>query len=64
MDDYEVKSPEQIVIDDVIPNWGVDLVVTHVIEVWDKDLGRRFRVTFADKTFALYPVGVAVKVIS
>jgi|JI8StandDraft_1071087.scaffolds.fasta_scaffold1612309_2 hypothetical protein len=56
---FDLKSPEQLVIDDVIPSWDTDFVVKHVIPVGNRTT---YRVTFTSGGVVDYPVGVAIKV--
>jgi hypothetical protein len=59
------KTPEQLVIGDVIPIWGDDLVVNHV--EFETDLtasgARTAIVTFEDGTRAVYAPGTQIAVL-
>jgi hypothetical protein len=60
----KIKSPEQLVIGDVIPNWGADLVVKHTApEPLGYDIPLSIRVEFESGRYANYPVGTAIRVV-
>jgi hypothetical protein len=60
MDDYELKSPEQLIIGDIIPSWGNDFVVRHTVPVTGNT---SYRVSFEGGEQVDYPVGTAIKVL-
>jgi hypothetical protein len=56
------KSPEQLQIGDVIPEWGVDRLVKHV-EFVTENKKVYARVTFADEQYAVYSPGTLIRVL-
>jgi len=58
-DIFEVKSPEQLSIDDVVPAWDTDFVVQNVLPVKGNSA---YLVTFTNGNMVEYQVGVAIKV--
>jgi hypothetical protein len=60
--DWKLKTPEQLVIGDVIPVWGADKVVAHTEPINLSDVSG-IHVKFTDDTFVVYPHGVVVATI-
>jgi hypothetical protein len=56
---WKLKTPDQLVIGDVIPVWGKDKVVQHAAPISLDDVSG-IHVTFTDGNFSVYPHGVVV----
>ena len=56
---YEIKSPDQLIIGDILPAWDTDFVVANVIPVDDN---ASYQVTFTNGKVNTYPVGMGLKV--
>lgn len=56
---FDIKSPEQLNIDDVIPAWDTDFVVEKVIPYNENSM---YEVLFTNGRVVNYPVGAAIKV--
>ena len=56
---WKLKTPDQLVIGDVIPVWGTDKEVSHTEPINLSDVSG-IHVKFTDGTFTIYSHGVAV----
>lgn len=59
---WKLKTPDQLVIGDVIPVWGEDKVVAHTEPISLDDVSG-IHVKFTDGNFSVYSHGVVVATI-